>query len=34
MFTKLDRELDAVDAFGCEVVAEEGYPHKRYIASG
>ena len=34
MLTQLDRELDAVGAFECEVVAEEGDPHKRYITSG
>jgi len=34
MFTQLDRELDVVDAFGYEVVAEEEDPHKRYIPSG
>ncbi|KEH27314.1 hypothetical protein MTR_5g004830 [Medicago truncatula] len=34
MLTQLDRDQDAVDAFGCEVVADEVDPHKRYIASG
>jgi len=34
MLTQLDRDQDAVDSFGCVVVAEEENPHKRYISSG
>jgi hypothetical protein len=34
MLTQIDRDQDAVDAFNCEVCAEEGDPYKRYICSG